>query len=313
LGDESDEDSSTLSTSSQLKSPKQPEDVRDQAAQTQERVKQAELRKKSSEREGNFSPRSSVTSQDIELVENSWRALVDLRDKQSYDVGALGRFSEHLLAELIHTDSHFATLFGKTPLLEQRSFVKTLALIAQVAPKIDSELALETLRGQGARHDIYGVDKYDYEVFTEATVALLEEFLGKEIITAAVKQAWVNIIEAQRRVMHYRPPDFDLFSGVVLRPSRSRMQKWKPALLRIDINYMFLYEDEKGNKIKTSHPLRECKDVREDGPMSDGYHTFLISTIGPPNSFSFGAPEKECLKWVAEFKWRIEAFRRRQK
>jgi hemoglobin-like flavoprotein len=254
--------------------------------------------------------RITISPRDVALVQQTWNSLVELKDKENFDVSVLGRFSELLLSRLMLTDSNFAALFGKTPLLEQRSMVKSLNVLVQSASMLETEATLENLRLLGMKHEIYNVDKFDYKFLGETTIQLMEEFLGSEVINATVKVAWENVIDAQRKIMHKRAPDYDVYSGSVMRPSRARAQKWKQCQLRINLKYLYIYADEKGVKIKTSHPLSDCREACEGTPLPDGTPTLQILTASAPSSFSFAVSQEELSNWINEFKWRIEAHKR---
>lgn len=83
-------------------------------------------------------------------VQRSWRALLDTKDAASYNVGALGRFTEYvpvshllmhfafvfrryLLQLILRSNTHMGTLFGHRALVEQRGLARAVDFIARMA------------------------------------------------------------------------------------------------------------------------------------------------------------------------------------
>jgi len=176
----------------------------------------------------------------------------------------------------------------------------------------DPRSVQDTLVALGGRHEIYGVEAFDYQQFAICLADTLEAVLGKKVVTDAVRDSWFKAIMALSQVM--------LVSGRVMAAHQFRSPllrlkgngKWKRAVTGLSLNTLNLFDDDEGTKLKAAHDLRHMLDVViEEDVAAPSDFVFSVTLIEAPYKVTLAAETEELfLKWCDELNWRMAAVHR---
>jgi len=241
----------------------------------------------------------NVTTEQARLLKASWDALVNLRDPADPSQNGLNRFVDQFYPNFFAINPTANRLFKGTSMKVQgRALIKMIGVILRGLD--DPKSVQETLLALGGRHEIYGVEAFDYQQFAICLADTLEAVLGGKVVTDGVRDAWFKTIVALSQVMLAagRQLTTQQFRSSMLRLKSNG--KWKKGVAGLSLRQLNLYDDDEGLKLKTSYDLRNMLDVvvEEDMEAPTDF-VFSVTMTDAPFKVTLGADTEDLfLKWI---------------
>ena len=129
-----------------------------------------------------------ITSQQKELVQNTWVMVVPIADKAA----------ELFYGRLFELEPEYKAMFKNDMTEQGKKLMKTINIAVEALNDVDP--LVPTLKQMGADHAGYGVKDRDYNVVGAALLWTLEQGLG-DAFTDEVRNAWGAVYELLASVM----------------------------------------------------------------------------------------------------------------
>eukprot|EP01125_Pyxidicula_operculata_P010209 TRINITY_DN335_c0_g1_i5.p1 TRINITY_DN335_c0_g1~~TRINITY_DN335_c0_g1_i5.p1 ORF type:complete len:475 (-),score=89.59 TRINITY_DN335_c0_g1_i5:2418-3842(-) len=259
-----------------------------------------------------------ISSRQKELIREAWQKL--LETDVSAQVGgverAITRFFEEFYKNFFEKNPSGKRLFESESMAVQgRALVKMLAMIVKSLD--DPADLMHTISILGGRHEIYGVEPSDYIAFANAMGDTLEQVLGSTLCTTEMKDAWFKVLtelstlmqDAGKKLKHSN------VSGFLIRKIR-KASEWKRSAVSLSLDTLYIYKDDKMNKLRSSYPLSEVNAIEimnTDGDVElASKYGFVIelSNYRQPYLFFCAETQEDLVKWIEELNWRVQAVAR---
>jgi len=197
--------------------------------------------------------------------------------------------------------------------VQSRAMVKMMSMIVKL---LDSPDDLTKVVNQlGGRHEIYGVTPSDYLAFANAMCETFLIVLKKEFPSEA-RDSWFKVLMEISAMMQVAGKATKAFEGILHRKSGRNEREWKKTLVRLSLDTLYIYRDDKPTKLRASVPLGHVNSIDIVVPGAEVElptdHAIVIesSNLQLPVLYLGMDTKASCLEWIEQLNWRVQAVAR---